>query len=195
MLTRAHIPVVEGGDLVANPIDSVVSYSHEAATAALTKHFIANGRRAIAFVGSERSDRYSAQVEGYRSSLSEAGLAIDEQLMFDVLHSYEGGRAAIRALIERRPNLDAIVFSGATTAAGALIECAQTGIAIPQRIAIGSLDDSDLAPHLTPSLTAIRVSREKIGRVAAQLILDRLAGVREPSRIEIDFEIVVRGSS
>jgi LacI family transcriptional regulator, gluconate utilization system Gnt-I transcriptional repressor len=194
MLLAAKIPVVEGGDLVSDPIDSIVSYSHEAAACALTAHLLKKGRRKLAFVGSKYSDRLTAHFAGYCSALRDAGLPTDRQQVIHVPHSYEGGQHVIRSLLERQDNPDCVIFASATTAAGALLECARAGIAVPQRVSIASLDDSELAPCLSPPLTAIQISRQELGRKAAQIIIDCLGGRPGQIRVELNFTICHRGS-
>jgi LacI family gluconate utilization system Gnt-I transcriptional repressor len=193
MLMAARIPVVEGGDLVSDPIDSLVSYSHEAAAHALTAHLLNKGRRSLAFVGSKYSDRLTAHFDGYRSALREAGLPTARQKVVPVLHSYEGGRRIIHDLLAAQA--DGIVFASATTAAGALLECARIGIAVPERLSIASLDDSELAPCLSPPLTAIQISRQELGRQSAQIMIDCLSGQAGRRRVELDFTLRLRGSA
>ena len=194
MLLESGIIVVEGGDLVVDPIDSVVSYSHEAAARALTAHLLGKGRRTLAFVGSRYSDRQAAHFAGYCAALQEFGIPAEAQQAVHVLHSYDGGRRVVRDLLDRPEPVDGIVFASATSAAGALLECARARIPVPERLSIASLDDSELAPSLSPPLTAIHISRMELGRRAGQIIVDRLAGQPGSRRVKLDFGIAVRGS-
>ena len=195
MLSGANIPVVEGGDLVSNPIDSLVSYSHEAAARALTRHLLEKGRRRLAFVGSKYSDRLTAHFAGYRAALREVGLDAEKQEVVHIPHSYEGGKRVIHALLEDPQPVDGIIFASATAAAGGLLECARAGIAVPRDLSVASLDDSELAAVLSPPLTAIQISRQDLGRKSAQIIVDCLAGHPGRCRMALDFRIVPRGSA
>ena len=195
MLRDPGLVVVEGGDLVANPIDAVVSYSHEEAAQAVTSVLLAKGRSRLVFAGSVESDRHMAHFAGYCAALKAAGQSTKGQRPIHIPHSYESGRAIVRELIGAGSRgVDGIVFASATSAAGALLECRSAGIFVPQRLSIVSLDDSDLAPNLDPPLTAVQVSRLELGQCAARIIIDRLAGLPAPHHVRLDFSIAVRGS-
>ena len=194
MLLDSGLVVVEGGALLANPIDSVVSYSHEAAAQALTAVLLAKGRSNLAFVGSADSDRHAGHYAGYCAALEAASLPVRTQRPVHVRPGYEDGRRVVHQLLGQAAAVDGIVFASAISAAGALLECGRAGIAVPRRLSIVSLDDSDLAPNLFPPLTAVQFSRLELGRRAAQIIVDRLAGRAGPCRVQLDFSIAMRGS-
>ena len=160
MLRDPGLVLIEGGNLVADPIDAVVSYSHQAAAQALTAVLLARGRTSLAFVGSIESSRHEAHFAGYRAALEASGKSSSGQRPIHVPHSYESGRAIVRELTAAgSPLVDGIVFASATSAAGALVECRRAGIAVPERLSLVSLDNSDLAPNLFPPLTAVQLSR------------------------------------
>jgi LacI family gluconate utilization system Gnt-I transcriptional repressor len=60
--------------------------------------------------------------------------------------------------------------------AGAEQECLRRGWKVPERIAIAGFDDQEIAAEAVPALTTVRIAREEIGCVAAQMLLDRLHG-------------------
>src|SRR5476651_1409293 len=53
LLRRAGIPIVETWDLPAAPIDAVAGFDNYAAGVAVARHFVAQGRRALAFIGGD----------------------------------------------------------------------------------------------------------------------------------------------
>ncbi|MEO8754480.1 MAG: LacI family DNA-binding transcriptional regulator, partial [Casimicrobiaceae bacterium] len=62
MLKAARIPVVETGNLTADPIDMVVGYSNFAAAQAMTTELLARGRHAIGYIG-QRGREYIDRVQ------------------------------------------------------------------------------------------------------------------------------------
>ena len=75
-------------------------------------------------------------------------------------------------------------------------ECQRRGVAVPGKIAIAGFDDLDIAGQVVPALTTIRVPRYAIGREAARLFRERLAGrAVEPRVVDLGFELLVRDSS
>jgi LacI family gluconate utilization system Gnt-I transcriptional repressor len=126
--------------------------------------------------------------------MRDAGAPVPAERLAEVPISMDGGRAGIRQLLAGRPR--AVFCSSDVLAAGALLECQRQGLAVPADIAIAGYDDLDIAAHLRPSLTTVRVPRFGIGERAAQMIDDALAGrpVR-PRSVDMGYEIMMRESA
>ncbi len=196
LLHRAGIPVVEVGDLARTPIDTVVSYSNYAAAKAMTTHLAARGYRRIAIVTSPVSDRATKRYHGYRAALGELGLPFSRELRVQRVSGYREGGVAVAELMGRAPAPDAILFSSAASGIGALFECTRRGWSVPSRVAIASVDDTELAAEVVPALTVVRLPRYEIGRRAAEVIIEGLKGEAGGARrIDLGFEIVERESA
>ncbi|MEW5633302.1 substrate-binding domain-containing protein, partial [Streptomyces hydrogenans] len=103
------IPVVMNGRRSeAEPVPYVDSDNIGAGRAAVA-HLVGRGRQRIATVTGPL-DMYVARARlgGYRAGLAEAGHAPDEGLVAAGDFTEDGGRAAMRSLLERRPGLDAV---------------------------------------------------------------------------------------
>jgi len=77
-------------------------------------------------------------------------------------------------------------------------DVARRGWSVPERVAIAGFDDQEeeLAAEAVPPLTTVRIPREEIGRLADQMLVDRLAGKPvEPHVVDAGFEIVARASA
>jgi LacI family transcriptional regulator len=67
---------------------------------------------------------------------------------------------------------------------------------VPHELAIAGFDDDPFAAALSVPLTTIAQPRDRIGRVAATLVMDRIAGRRtEQARIVLPTKLIVRQSS
>ncbi len=105
-------------------------------------------------------------------------------------------RQALLELVARRPDVEAVFCSSDVIAVGALLECARQGWAVPGRLAVAGFDDLPIAAELHPALTTIRVPRRAMGRLAAELLLRRLAGETvEPRVVDLGFELIARASA
>jgi DNA-binding LacI/PurR family transcriptional regulator len=72
----------------------------------------------------------------------------------------------------------------------------ELGRGVPGDLALAGFDDDPLAGALPTPLTTVVQPRERIGRVAAEIMLDRIAGRRtELARIVLPTRLVVRASS
>ena len=194
-LRRARVPIVEVGDLIDDPIDVVVSFSNYEATKAMTRHIASRGYRQIALVTSSLSARSPERRRGYFDGLAECSLPLRQEIIHDTISDFSHGGAAISALVDAHPDIDAVLFMGNAAAAGAVFECQRRGWAVPGRVAIACLDDNDLVQQTNPPLSAIRIPRYEIGVRAAEVLLALVEGrhVRE-RRIDLGYEIIERAS-
>ncbi|HWL80443.1 MAG TPA: LacI family DNA-binding transcriptional regulator [Roseomonas sp.] len=198
MIRRAGVPVVEIGNLPAEPLDMVVSYSNHEATRAMTLHLARLGYRRIALVTlpARNNDRSRDRQAGYRAALAEAGLAEDPQLVLEAPPGLASGAETIARLVEADAPADAVFFAGDVLAIGALLECQRRGWAVPGRVAIAAFDDLELLHHLVPGISTLRLPRAEIGRRGAEILLDRIQGRSTERRlVPLRFEIIQRDST
>ena len=198
MILRARVPVVETGNLTHDPIDMVVGFSNHAAAHAMIMHLVSRGHRVIGFIGA--ATRGNPQAADRRRAYDEIvdahGLARAATLAVECPSEFSAGAAALVRIVERHPDVTAIFAASEVRAIGALLECQRRGWSVPQRIAIAGFNDALMGGFLVPALTTVRVPRHEIGRRAASMIIDRLAGREPPDRtVDVGFEIVVREST
>jgi LacI family gluconate utilization system Gnt-I transcriptional repressor len=98
--------------------------------------------------------------------------------------------------VTRNPDLRGILCSADAIAAGVLFALQRRGIPVPDRVAVASFDDIEIAGLVSPGLTTIRVPRRRIGECAGDMILQRLAGAKvAEARVDVGYELVVRESA
>jgi LacI family transcriptional regulator, gluconate utilization system Gnt-I transcriptional repressor len=196
MLDSARIPVVEAGNLTDSPIDMSVGYSNRGAARAMTHALIASGRRNIGYVGQvgrDVIDRVQDRYSGYRDALSENGIAFSTTLQAEVELSYRGGAAGMTTLLDHKSNLDAVFCTSDVIALGVLFECQRRKISVPRDIAITGMDDQEIASQCVPALSTVRMPRYEMGRRAAEMICQRLAGAAPAANaIDLGFNLVFR---
>src|SRR5262249_9775727 len=106
------------------------------------------------------------------------------------------GRRALGELLAQDPRIEAVDCRSDALAPGGLVEALARGLRIPQDLAVCGFGDADFSAHLQPSLTSVHVDGAEIGRLAAQLIVDRCNGKEVPSPvIDVGFRIVERDST
>jgi len=106
------------------------------------------------------------------------------------------GRTGLQVLLQGDPTIDAVFCSSDQLALGVLIEAQVQGIAVPGRLAVMGFGDLSMARDLHPALTTVRIDGVRIGREAAQFIVDRAEGrgIAAPV-IDVGFSIVERDSA
>jgi LacI family transcriptional regulator len=133
------------------------------------------------------------RLRGYERALEDAG----EPLVARADFTREGGRAAMRELLGRRPAPTAVLCANDLIAVGALDVASEAGRAVPADLAIVGIDDIEAAAMVSPALTTVRIPSRDIGRVAGELLLERIASDRSraPRTVLIAHELVVRESA
>jgi LacI family transcriptional regulator, galactose operon repressor len=163
-----------------------------------TRHLLDLGHRRIGCVvrtGDLTSS--TARVEGYRAALAEVGLPLDERLIVESDFGYAAGAAAARRLLALAPRPTALVTHNDIIAIGAIKAASDSGLRVPEDLSLAGYDDIAQASYSVPALTTIDYPKHRMGRAAAQLLLDLLAG-REtlpPATIVLPVRLVVRGST
>ncbi|POG46986.1 LacI family transcriptional regulator [Streptomyces sp. ZL-24] len=197
LLEQLGMPcVISGARHAAEPLASVDSDNFEGARAAV-EHLVSRGRRRVATI-TGRLEVYGAQrrLDGYRAALATAGLPPDERLIAPADFTEEGGARAMRELLARRPDLDAVFAASDVMAAGARQVLREADRRIPEDVALIGFDDSVVARHMHPPLTSVRQPIEEMGRRMAELVLEEIAGRSgERPTVVLPTELVVRDSS
>ncbi|SFX26144.1 transcriptional regulator, LacI family [Azotobacter vinelandii] len=194
----AGMPVVEFMDLAEEPIDMNVGFSHRAVGAAVAAHFAERGYRHIAYAGTlaARDRRSARRAEGFRVELAARGLPDHYELCSEEPFSIGLGGSLLAQLLERYPQVQAVFFANDDLAAGALFEAQRRGLRVPEEIALMGFNDTEIAAAVRPAISSVAVDRHGMGRRAAALLLERLAGREPPQRvIDTGFEIVARAST
>ncbi|MEO3749926.1 LacI family DNA-binding transcriptional regulator [Streptomyces sp. B6B3] len=174
-LTNAAGPVVVIGSLPAGvPVDSVRADSIAGAAMAV-RHLFAGGRRRIALInGPPDTVPGHNRERGYRLALTGCGLSYDERLVVHTEFGIGPGTAAARRLLETAAPFDAVFCANDQLALGAAHALLAAGLRIPQDVAVAGMDDSALAQAGWPPLTSVDLGSSERGRLAAEMLLDRL---------------------
>ncbi len=174
MLLRLAVPVIETWDLTADPVDTVLGFSNEAAGAAMAGHLMSRGRSRLAFIGGA-DHRARARGAGFAAAIAAAGVPppIVETAELGTIAS---GRRALARVLASAPGIDGVFCSSDVLAVGGLLECQHRAVAVPGRLAIAGLGDLEIARELTPALTTVGIPAYEIGRRAGEIVVARLAG-------------------
>jgi len=192
MLREARSPVVEVMDVDGEAIDMAVGFSNRRAGRDMA-HFLADqGRRRIGYVGGNlnRDLRAAKRLQGFVQALGERGLQLQGQFSADSPSSLLLGRAGLAQLLAAHPDLDAVYFSNDDMAVGGLMHCLFAGITVPGQLALAGFNGLEIGEAVPLRLTTIRSPRYRIGQLAADHILARLAGQTPPQVEDIGFEFI-----
>ena len=192
------------------PLDSVtnVVIDHERATHLALSHLHELGHREIAFFkGHPQSADTEDRWQGIVTAAARLGLEIRPELtlqlgtgdlgeLFAPEQGYEEGYAYGRELLALGRPFTALFAFSDVSAIGAMRAFLDAGLEVPGDISVMGFDDIHGAGFQNPGLTTVRQPLRELGRTAARILLDRLAGKNQRGGlITVEPQLVVRGST
>lgn len=175
-----------------------VGFDHRKAIQPAVNHLLDLGHRDVVAVMAflTVSDRERERLGGIEDAFALRGQSFGpDRIIYAGGSGLQDGRNAFRSARARFPGATAVICANDLLAAGALMECAATGLAAPGDISVIGYGDLDIAAAMTPSITTIKTPAEDMGRKAAILLLTKLSGGEGLEHIELATELVVRGST
>ncbi|WP_369250672.1 LacI family DNA-binding transcriptional regulator [Streptomyces sp. R41] len=178
LIHGAGVPTVFGGrpgwgDGPRNAVPTVyVDCDNRGGAREAVRHLVGLGRTRIAHI-TGALDQTSAvdRLDGFRDVMVD----VDPVLIAEGDFTPAGGERAMRELLERRPDVDAVFAANDLSAAGALRVLRERGRRVPDDVAVIGFDDMlPVAEQTDPPLTTVRQDIEEMGRLMARLLLRRL---------------------
>lgn len=138
------------------------------------------------------------QVAGFRRVMTDHGLLINEDWIRAGEYSFASGERIARELLAQADRPTALVCGDDMTAIGVMRRAANMGLDVPGDVSVTGFDDVVLAPYVYPALTTIRQDGYRKGRLAAETLIDVLAGTvmpGHPRKYPLDMEQMIRDST
>ncbi len=197
ILEGQRIPYVNTWAITEDGDHPYVGIDNTDAAVRLTDYLLDLGHQNIAVISgiSKENDRVRDRLKGIQVSLNAKGYSLQSERLVERAYGIEHGRDAMRMLLTQTTMPSAVIGGNDLLALGALLECQAQGLRVPNEISIAGFDDLDLASHVCPALTTMRVPTTDMGRLAADYLLKRLSGESISSRRNLDVELIVRGST
>ncbi len=180
----------------------------------ITKYLIEQGHREI--VGIFKADDAQGQNrhKGYVKALQEAGILYDPDKVIwfytedRTIHPYEQMKQMARQRqVEQESFFDAVVCYNDQIAIEAIRALQEEGVSVPGDVAVTGFDNSYLAVNGRVPLTTVEHPKEKLGEMAAELLLELIRekgeetdgmhykNVNSGRNIIIPPEVIVREST
>jgi DNA-binding LacI/PurR family transcriptional regulator len=160
-----------------------------------TKHLLALGHVRIAyFTGPPAAPWAHERFEGYRRALREAGLDVDDKLVFAAGNSLEDGTKAALQMLNEGCHPTAIQAVSDLVAIGCAETLMSQGIRIPEDISIVGFGNILAAEFYRVPLTTISQPKYRMGIAAVETMMALMRGEKvQPKRLAA--ELVVRLST
>lgn len=160
------------------------------------EHLVAKGRRRIAFLGGPEDElEMQHRYNGYEAGLRMAGLPVDPTIIThtDFCTGDDSGER-MAALLDRAPNIDAVVTNADLSAIAAIGTLRERGLRVPEDVAVVGYDDLSIAPITNPPLTTIRQDVPQAGKLLAHNLIQFLqTGI--VTNVTMPVRLVIRQSA
>ena len=165
------------------------------ASYAVTQHLLKLGHRRIAFFAGPLATPWNQErFEGYRRALREAGLDVDDRLVFQAGRTIEDGAKAALQMINESSDATAVQAINDVVAVGCGETLLSQGFRIPEDISVAGFGNILLGAHFRVPLTTTKQPKFRLGSAAVDAMQALLRGQRPESR-RLPAELVVRAST
>jgi DNA-binding LacI/PurR family transcriptional regulator len=196
-LREASMPLVTTGRVVGDDTGSAwVDNDHIAGTRSILDHLARRKARRIALLTTPTVISYSLDVErSYREwcadhEMEPRVIRTDQQL------TESAGYAAASELLSLPDPPDAIFASYDRLAFGALLAADALGVRVPDELLLAmTATESSHRQSSGPSVTALNLHPDQIGRRAIELLIDIVEGRSDGGQIVVPTAIIARAST
>jgi LacI family transcriptional regulator len=165
------------------------------ASYAATQHLLKLGHKHIAFMGGPSASPWGQErFEGYRRALREAGLDVEDKLVFQAGRTIEDGANAALQLINESSEATAVQAVTDLLAVGCIEELLRQGLKVPGDISVVGFGNILLSRHFKVTLTTLRQPKFRLGAAAMDVMQQLLLGKRAEAK-RLPAELMVRESS
>ncbi len=161
----------------------------------VTKHLLQLGHKKIAYLtGPPAAPWAHERFEGYRRAFREAGLEVDDKLVFAAGSTLEDGAKAALQMLNEGCHPTAVQAVSDLVAIGCAETLLQQGLKIPGDISVAGYGNILAAEFYRVPLTTVSQPKYRLGIAAVETMMNLIRGEKVPSR-RLPAELVLRQST
>ena len=193
LIKAQNIPFVEVWGLDSKPAGLCVGFNQFDAGYEMGQYLASRAYRKIAYVGTQQ-EAYTLGEErlaGFKQALAVNGLSLVQKHLLNDRSSFYAGYYGTEHLLISHPDIDAIYYLDDNMAVGGMMLCEKKGIKVPQDIAIAGFGEMSIAAVLPKKLTTTKSFRRRIGKQAAEVLLQTINNEPDVNKIQdVGFELI-----
>ena len=193
---RTAFPLVAVDPHQANTdFPAIISTNYQGVNEAMS-YLVALGHRRIGFItGRPALHSSSRRLEGYINGLAQAGIPVDPDLISTGDYARARAIECARCLLSLADPPTAIMAASDETAFGVYAVAAERHLRIPEDLSVVGFDNIVESAFTDPPLTTVDQSIEKMGVLAAEIVLKLIQGQPWESRLnKVPTRLVIRQS-
>ncbi len=187
-------------------VDAVVADDRKAAASAV-RYLVDAGHRRIAYLTSTECDEVGYRdprqiklttvlhrIEGMLKVSNAAGIAEPERYIRLGAVDAAASGLILDALLSLPDRPTAILASDSKLALDVLQAAQRANLLIPRDLSLVTFDDAEWTRAISPTVTVLAQPSHELGAEAVRLLIERVEGRREISRVVLETRLVHRGS-
>lgn len=169
-----------------------------------TGHLLNAGRKNIGILSGRVAEGKGGlnvleRVDGYKHALDDNGVDLRKRFMVETeTYSFEEAKKAFDRFMENKKGIDAIFCAAGDVSAMGLMKRAQeTGVKVPDDVAIIGYDDIIMSSVVSPALTTVRQPVFEMGQAAVRMTVEQLETEGKCACEVVNFqpELIIRDSA
>ncbi len=149
-------------------------------------------RRFAVLAGPEFLATSEDRVAGFRDAVAAVGGELPAEHVLASQMTRDGGYTALRDLLDHGVEVDCVFAVDDSMAMGAVAALRDSGLRVPDDVAVAGFGDIAALRDVVPGLTTVRLPLAAMGRTALRLAFD---GRDEPQRHPVSGTVVLRAST
>jgi len=184
ILSEIQIPIISIDTIIENMDCDCVIIDNMKISYEATNYIIEHGHKKIAVIcGPEHIYTMSERLKGYVNACNDNNIFINQEYIIQGRADMHTGYEAMQKLLNM-PNPPTAVFAvNGDLMAGVLIALNDCGIKIGEDISFVGFDNITIANIVNPKLSIVVQPLQKIGETAADLLLNKMQGKGESTKI------------
>ena len=194
-LTAKNVPVVLLGSVAARRNRSNIAIDYWQGVLDAARHLVELGHRRIAIAAGPQEQVSAVE---YRVAIEKAlrKMRLKPFAVLEGDHRPESGAWAAQTLLSASDRPTAIFCANDRMAIGAIGAAEDLGLRVPADVSIIGADDVWMSRYCHPTLTTVRIPRDRLGQMAFEVLTGMLRSKRRPGGQHIlETELIVRRST
>lgn len=173
----------------------MVSVDNKLSAYKATEYLINLGHKKVGHVTGDLNTKPAIdRLKGYKEALKDNNINFIDKLVINGNYSKKSGYTAMKKMLKNE-NPTAVFFANDLMALGAYEVLDENELKIPDDISIIGHDDIDVSSLVQPKLTTMRQPKNKLGKIAAKILLDLIENNKEfHEDVVLNTELVERQS-
>ena len=163
-----------------------------------TKYLLDKGLSKPAFIGVKQDtmNAWGDRFVGFEKALEEAGINVDEELVYFDNLKVKTGYEAVEKFIGSNKKFDSIVCASDEIAIGAINRLRENGYNVPEDISIIGFNNNHVSSYFYPRITTISQPSYDMGSVAMRMLIKLLNKKElEQGHYVLDYQLIQREST